>query len=259
MKNSRSAIFKRQNAILQKLNTDGSILIEDIAQELKVSALTIRRDLDELVEKGLAERFFGGAKLSPRHLSADPAAVDSCSLHKIRKKQIAQRAALLVEEGETILINSSTTACYMFPLLAQKHITIITNNANALQFADNSKFELVFTGGEINTYKHSMVGTFAIHTLKKIRANKCFIGVSGISSSGTLSTAVLQETTVNITMMNQSNNAVIILADSSKIGVQHNFDIGSLEQVTHVITDSGLSIPQREMLACHAPEIIIAE
>ncbi|MGP1576961.1 MAG: DeoR/GlpR family DNA-binding transcription regulator [Treponema sp.] len=259
MKNSRSAIFKRQNAILQKLNTHDSILIEEIAKELNVSALTIRRDLDELVEKGLAERFFGGAKLTSRHLSADPAATDSCSLHEIRKKHIAQRAALLVEEGETILINSSTTAFYMFPLLAQKHITIITNNANALQFADNSKFELVFTGGEINTYKHSMVGTFALQTLKKIRANKCFIGVSGISENGTLSTAVLQETTVNITMMNQSNNAVIILADSSKIGVQHNFDIGSLETVTHIITDSGLSTPQRDMLACHSAEIIIAE
>ena len=71
MKNTRSAIFKRQNLILQKLNSNGSILIEEIARELHVSPLTVRRDIDEFVQKGLAQRFFGGASLVNRPLRAD--------------------------------------------------------------------------------------------------------------------------------------------------------------------------------------------
>lgn len=259
MKNTRSAIFKRQNLILQKLNSNGSILIEEIARELHVSPLTVRRDIDEFVQKGLAQRFFGGASLVNRPLRADPAGSDINSLKETKKHLIARAAAALVREGETILINSSTTAFYMFPLLADRRITVITNNANALQFVDNSRFELVFTGGEINAYKHSMVGTFSIQTLKKIRANTCFIGVSGISESGTLSTAVLQETTVNIAMMNQANNAVVILADSSKIGLQHNFDIGSVNTATHIITDSGVTREQLEMLRRYSAQVLIAD
>ena len=150
MKNTRSAIFKRQNLILQKLNSNGSILIEEIARELHVSPLTVRRDIDEFVQKGLAQRFFGGASLVNRPLRADPAGSDINSLKETKKHLIARAAAALVREGETILINSSTTAFYMFPLLADRRITVITNNANALQFVDNSRFELVFTGGEIN-------------------------------------------------------------------------------------------------------------
>ena len=259
MKNTRSAIFKRQNLILQKLNSNGSIFIEEIARELHVSPLTVRRDIDEFVQKGLAQRFFGGASLVNRPLRADPAGSDINSLKETKKHLIARAAAALVREGETILINSSTTAFYMFPLLADRRITVITNNANALQFVDNSRFELVFTGGEINAYKHSMVGTFSIQTLKKIRANTCFIGVSGISESGTLSTAVLQETTVNIAMMNQANNAVVILADSSKIGLQHNFDIGSVNIATHIITDSGVTREQLEMLRRYSAQVLIAD
>ena len=259
MKNTRSAIFKRQNLILQKLNSNGSILIEEIARELHVSPLTVRRDIDEFVQKGLAQRFFGGASLVNRPLRADAAGSDINSLKETKKHLIARAAAALVREGETILINSSTTAFYMFPLLADRRITVITNNANALQFVDNSRFELVFTGGEINAYKHSMVGTFSIQTLKKIRANTCFIGVSGISESGTLSTAVLQETTVNIAMMNQANNAVVILADSSKIGLQHNFDIGSVNTATHIITDSGVTREQLEMLRRYSAQVLIAD
>ena len=64
MKNTRSAIFKRQNLILQKLNSNGSIFIEEIARELHVSPLTVRRDIDEFVQKGLAQRFSAGHRLS---------------------------------------------------------------------------------------------------------------------------------------------------------------------------------------------------
>lgn len=259
MKSSRSEILKRHNQILQKIGEVRSVIVEDLADELQVSALTVRRDLDELAAKGLVERFHGGARYIEHVLRIDPAVHSEDAGYEHKKRLIAKAAASLVKEGDTILVNSSSTAFYMFEFLADMKITVITNNANALYTVDDSKFELIFTGGEINTFKHSMVGSFAQHMLKSIRANKCFIGVSGITEEGRLSTAVLQETAMNTGMMHQTNESVIILADSRKIGIQHNFDIGSLDNATHIITDSGISASQLRILEKHGIEVIIAQ
>lgn len=252
MKNSRSIIAKRHNYILQKLNAEHSVIVEDLTTELNVSALTIRRDLDDLAAQGKLERFFGGARIlsyetqnSYSRLEPSPLPIDE---YEEKKRKIAEYAASMVKEGDTILINSSTTAFYMFHLLSDMNITIITNNANALHTVDDAKYELIFTGGGINTFKHSMVGPIALGALKNIRANKCFIGVSGISKNGILSTALFQETAVNSGMISQANESVIVLADSTKIGIQHNFDIGSLDRVSHLITDSGITEDQLNIL-----------
>ena len=252
MKNSRSIIAKRHNYILQKLNAEHSVIVEDLTTELNVSALTIRRDLDDLAAQGKLERFFGGAKLlsneiqnSHPRLNPPPLPIDE---YEEKKRMIAECAASMVKEGDTVLINSSTTAFYMFHLLSDMNITIITNNANALHTVDDAKYELIFTGGGINTFKHSMVGPIALGALKNIRANKCFVGVSGISKNGILSTALFQETAVNSGMISQANESVIVLADSTKIGIQHNFDIGSLDRVSHLITDSGITEDQLNIL-----------
>ncbi|MGP1602642.1 DeoR/GlpR family DNA-binding transcription regulator [Treponema sp.] len=259
MKSSRSEILKRHNRILKKIAEERSVIVEDLADELHVSALTVRRDLDELAAKGLVERFYGGARYVEHTLRTDPAADREDTEYEHKKRLIAKAAASLVKEGDTILINSSSTAFYMFDFLADMKITVITNNANALHTVDDAKFELIFTGGEINTFKHSMVGSFAQHMLKSIRANKCFIGVSGITEEGRLSTAVLQETAMNTGMMHQTNESVVILADSRKIGIQHNFDIGALDNATHIITDSGISASQLHILQKHGIEVIIAK
>ncbi|MBQ9238233.1 MAG: DeoR/GlpR transcriptional regulator [Treponema sp.] len=258
MKNSRWVIFNRQNQILQKLHSVGSATIEDMAQEFAVSPLTIRRDLDALSQKGFVERFHGGARHVSRSLSTDPATELKTRDQEIRKRLIAEHAARMVEDDDTIFINSSTTALYMLEFLAARHVTIITNNANALSAVDASKFILVFTGGEINPFKHSMVGSLSIQMLKAVHASKCFIGVSGINAQGQLSSAGLKETTVNICMMEQTTTQVVVLADSSKIGVQHNFTIGSLDQVSYVVTDDGVTEQQRAILSGYAATPLIA-
>lgn len=258
MKKSRGVIFKRRNYILHKLNMEHTVTVEDLASELNVSAITIRRDLEDFERRGLVERFYGGANLIEGALMIDPSRENSDDERIQRKRLIAKMAATLVEDQDTILINSSTTAFYMFEYLADKNVTIITNNANAIQASGDSKIELVFTGGEINVLKHSMVGEFALQMLKKIHATKCFIGVSGINETGGLSTAVLQETMVNTRMMEQATDMVVILAESHKIGKQHNFDIGSLDHVTHVITDSGAGDRQLAILEKHKAEVIVA-
>ena len=97
--------------------------------------------------------------------------------------------------------------------------------------------DYVLTGGELHGTKCSLVGDFALATIRKIRANKCFIGVSGITAEGEISTAVLQETMVNSLMIERAKDMVVILADHKRIGKLHNFIIADTHQITHIVTD----------------------
>ena len=106
-----------------------------------------------------------------------------------------------------------------------------------MQMDIDPQIELVLTGGEVNWYKKSMVGDFALQMLRKLRADKCFLGVSGINEDGEITTAVLQETMINSHMIEQTKDMVVVLADHSKIGSQNNFVIARLNQITHLITD----------------------
>lgn len=257
MKSSKTTVRHRQQVLWQKLLANRTVFIEEMALELEVSQLTVRRDLEYLAQNGLVERFHGGARLLPHAVQNDPAMNEDDQLQQT-KRLIASRAAQLVEDGDTIFINSSTTAFFLFESLAHKKITIITNNANAIRHVDTGRAEIVFTGGIISSIKHSMVGEIAVQMLKNVRANKCFLGVSGISWNGDISTAVLQETMVNVMMMQQTHQHRVILADSTKIGVQHNFTIGSLDQVSHVVTDRNISDRQKNMFVGQDVELVMA-
>lgn len=251
MKNSALAVRERQKIILEKLSESGEVLIESLKEELGVSALTIRRDFGRLEECGLLERTYGGAKIITGKIKKK-----SNLKKEAIKERIAKRAATFVQDSETILVNSSSTAYYLFNFLAEKQITIITNNADALTFADRARYELIFIGGELNIIKHSMVGPIAMETLKSIRATKCFMGVSGITKEGVLSTAMFQEADVNKMMIEQATSEVIVLAESEKIGVQSNFDIASLKKVRRLITDSAITEEQRHIIESCGSELI---
>ena len=237
MKNKKGVIYKRKQEILRELHENKKVLVDDLAKALHVSPITIRRDLDEFQAEGIVERFYGGASLVEGALAEDPSEQDSSDQNQSCKESIAREAAALVTEGDTIFLNSSSTALLLLKYLKGKRVTVITNNGNALHMETDPLIELVLTGGEVNQYKKSMVGDFALQMLRKLRADKCFIGVSGINELGEITTAVLQETMINSLMIEQIKGMRVILADHTKIGSQNNFVIASLNQITHLITD----------------------
>lgn len=240
MKSTKAAVYKRKQQILMILQEKKQVLVEDLARELRVSAITIRRDLESFEQEGIVKRFYGGAELIQGALYDDPAKDVGNDLILQCKLAIAKRAAEEVQNGDTIFLNSSSTALLMLEYLKGKRVLVITNNGKILEKNYDPMIEIVVTGGEINANKKSMVGDFALQMLRKIRASKCFLGVSGITESGEISTAILQETMINISMMEQTNGKIYILADHRKIGSQNNFIIGNLDQIKQgcIITDS---------------------
>ncbi|MDS0526402.1 DeoR/GlpR family DNA-binding transcription regulator [Clostridium sp. SHJSY1] len=238
MKKSNSLVSKRQQLIFQDLKDNGTVKIDDLSKKLEVSPITIRRDLQIFEKNGIVEKFYGGAKLISKELDNDPSFNDSSEEYLSLKHSIAKRAAELIEDGDIIFINSSSTALLILEYLEDKHVTIVTNNGKALQLPLSPNIDLILTGGEVSKKKLCMVGDYATQLLSKITADKCFLGVSGISANLGISTCVLQETTINSMMLKKCNGPTIILADNSKIGKNHNFLVGEINRISYLVTDS---------------------
>lgn len=243
MKKNLGIVSKRRERILDYLASNETINTNELAEKLNISPLTLRRDLQALDDEGLIVRYYGGAKLATNFdndgdLSSDKDTSDSEFIK--RKHSIAKYAAELINDGDTIFINSSSTALLILEYLGDKRVYVVTNNGKALQSTIGPNIELVLTGGQVYERKQSLIGEFATYILSKITADKCFLGVSGIACDSGISTSVLQETLVNHEMINRCSGPVYILADSTKVGRHHNFSSGEISEVSHLITDSNI-------------------
>jgi len=235
MKNSKGVVFKRQQALLKALKENKTVHVDALANELHVSATTIRRDFQLFEKKHMLKRFHGGARLLEGKLQDDPAPETLSPKSVSQKHAIAKYAATLIENGDTVFMNSSSTALLLLKYIKNKRVIIVTNNGNAIAQEKDPQVELLLTGGEVYDRKKSMVGEFALHTLSKIIADKAFIGVGGISTGG-ITTSVLQETAVNELMLKRCQGPCYVLATSSKIGREHNFLSGSIDKISTIIT-----------------------
>lgn len=239
MKKTQSMVSKRRKEILNILKANKNVKNEELAELLHTSPLTIRRDLQSLEDEGLVKRFYGGATLLDESSITSPS---ESSKDRIKQKHsIAKYAASLVEDGDTIFINSSSTALLILEYLENKRVVVVTNNGKALQMSLSPNIDLVLTGGQVYGRKQSMIGDFATIILSNISASKCFLGVSGIEANVGITTSVLQETLINKEMINRSIGPVYVLADSSKIGKHSNFSSGDIDTISHLITDSDVS------------------
>lgn len=234
MRNPRSTVEKRHGRILEILGTNGFAKVRMLAGELNTSQLTIRRDLEVLQKSGRVSRFHGGASLPQQSAAAN---IFSSPL-TTHKHAIARRAAAFVENGDTIFINTSSTALAMLAYIKAEHVTVITNNVRAVSCAKPADLILVLTGGEVRIPKEAMVGDFALNNLNRVTASKCFLGCNGVTEEEGVTTAVLQEATINAQMLNRAVGERYILADMTKIGRRLNFIYGALNDISCLITDT---------------------
>ena len=237
MKNAKGFVFKRQQAILKYLKENKFAKTEELATLLKTSNITIRRDFQNLEKEGVIRRKYGGAELIEGALSEDPYFNHTKIEREKIKDSIAKKAAEFIEDGDSIFINSSSTAIKLLEYIEDKRVMVITNNGKILGMNLSPNVEIILTGGEVYGRKQSMVGDIATQIISKITATKCFIGVSGINANTGISTSVLQETTVNMKMLENCNGPTFVLADNSKIGIHHNFSSGDISKVNYVITN----------------------
>lgn len=238
MKNSQAVIQSRQNDILKILQKQDYVQVTVIAERLGVTQATVRRDLKQLEEAGKVVRGFGTARyFEPSDMKEiEPTNIEDEK--EIIRRRIARRAAEMVEDGDVIFMNSSGTASLVLEYLTNKRVAILTNNARIIKREHPSNLQILLTGGELYGKKQSLIGQFAQDTIAKVAANKCILGVSGISAGGGLTSVILPETPINMQMIQQCRGPRIILADGSKVGLTQNFYSGDIRGITYMVTDT---------------------
>lgn len=232
---------ERRNKIIQKIESEGSVRVDELSDEFDVSSVTIRNDLDFFEEKGLIHRTYGGALLR-NNVYNDPSIEEKKKINIEEKKRIAEYAADLIKDGESIILDSgSTTREIALRLKEKKNLTIMTNAINiALELAGCNNLEIMLTGGVLRDKSYSLVGPDAERTMQNYYFDKLFLGVDGMDFEHGLTTFHPLEAQLNRIMVERSNN-VIAVTDSSKF-TRHSFSyICDLNHINTLVTDKNIS------------------
>lgn len=233
MKVDYKTVQNRRNNIMAIIQKLGEVDVNMLANEFNVSPLTIRRDLQYWESQRAIIRSHGKAKLIQPMVNFEKEFLTN----EKYKHAIAKYAAQYVKEGDTIFINTSSTALLTIQYIKNKRVTIITNNAKAVNIKHDPLVTIVLTGGELRIPKESMVGDFALNNLKKVSANKCFLGCSGINAKDGITTAIMSETSINETMVERTSGLKFILCDYTKVKNKHSFAYSPTENIDYLITD----------------------
>lgn len=233
----------------------------DLSKYLNVSEVTIRRDVKDFEQYNFIERFHGGIRLIGDITDQEVLYEEKGSQFNKIKQAIAKEAASFIEDGDTIFLNSGSTTLSVIQELNKsgKSIRIVTNNAMAPTVVDSHSVELLMTGGEYRVKSKSLIGDNAIRMISKVAANKCILGVNGISAEEGISTSVYQETSINEMMIDSCFGEVIVVADSSKIGKFYNFKSADIDRIDKLITDKVFDELKMKGIQSKGVEVVVSE
>ncbi len=230
---------ERRARILERLAQAGAVRTEDLARELGVSEVTVRKDLAALAAEGLLHRVHGGAVSRPRALF-NPSFEEKRHHRVEAKRAIAEEALARVEENDAIILDAGTTTLALAGLLKQafKRLFVLTNSVPiALELAGTS-FELVLTGGTVRHHSGALIGPVAVATLEAFQADKAFLGATGVSLEKGYTTPNPTEAQTKAAMLRAARTRYV-LADASKLGHATLARFAKLEEVDELITDAG--------------------
>jgi len=247
----------RQSRIKRLIEAKGIVRASELSKIFGVTELTIRRDFDVLGKKGILERTHGGAILR-RRIKGEPLYAEKNQKYPKQKDKIGIAVNKIIEPGDTLLINTGSTNTQVLRHLSAKSLCVITSNANALVEIENPEIEVILTGGRFRRQSNSLIGDLTHTILKNVCGSKAIIGVDGISIKFGLTTPVQEEAAVASLMIEQTLGPVIVVADSSKIGVVSNFVTAPIEKVNILVTDQGIKSDYKKELEDIGIEVIIA-
>lgn len=249
---------ERHEQIVQRLTANGTATVGAIARALQVSEMTIRRDLEELAERGIIERVYGGARLpvalkesfssSGIPLLREYSHVEKRRLHTEAKREVARRAAQLIKPGESVFLGAGTTVEAMIEFLPAAPLRIVTNSLSVFKLLEHSEqCELYLVGGLYRRQTGCFVGSMAEDAVAPLGIDKAFIGTNGVAS-GSLFTSDMDEGKIQRMVLDKAQERYAV-CDASKVGRCDFYAFYSLSKLTALICDSGLDRAHREELS----------
>jgi DeoR/GlpR family transcriptional regulator of sugar metabolism len=250
----------RQQEILEELNYNHYVSVTDLCKKLKVSAVTIRKDLTHLEKIGKLYRTHGGATqesfiVEERHINKKE------TIQVEEKTKIAKAALNFIEDNDFIIISSGTTTQMIAQVIGNNYekLTILTSSLKpAMLLYGNPNFDVIQLGGDIRTKSGSVMGPYAELMINNYSCNKLFIGGDGVDFEFGLSTSSTMEAKINQLMIHNSEK-VIVLADSTKIGKRGFGKITDLDKIHVLITDEGIKAKDVKRFEDSGIEVVIAK
>lgn len=233
----------RFTAILTALQKSGSVSVEALSNDLQVSHVTVRRDLDSLESQGLLRRKHGGA-VSIEPLFYEPFRNDrsfQAQVEKLadEKRRIGRAAAGLIKKGDIIALTPGTTTTEVVRGLPLNHdITVVTSTVNvAMELSKRKDLDVYVTGGHLHGDWFSLVGPAAAQSLSRVMIHVLFVGADGIDAKSGVSCYDPEEAQLNAAMVKHARKKVAVV-DHSKFGIVAGWRICSTDEIDVLVTDS---------------------
>ncbi len=232
---------KRRTGIIEALERNQSVKVAELSAQLRVSEVSIRRDLQILEEKGLLKRVHGGAVCLMKNNHASLLSI-RIQENRDKKERIGQAAAGLIKEGDRIIIDSGSTPLQIAhqlskDLLMSGSLNIITCSLPVIkEIGAYPGVHLILLGGLYLPDYEIIVGPQTVEQLKGLHADKLFLGTDGITLTHGITTANVLEAEVDRAMA-RSASEVIVVSDSSKIGLIGLCPNMPLAQIHKLVTD----------------------
>jgi DeoR/GlpR family transcriptional regulator of sugar metabolism len=250
-------VDERRNRLLELVRVRRFASLPELAEELKVSESTVRRDAEFLEEQGSARRIHGGvlyAGSSPKlpHFDARQPA------QWPQKRAIAKKAVGLIEDGDTLLLDGGSTTYEVARLLVGRPLHVVTNSLPVANlFAADTNSDLVFIGGNICPRSGVARGPYADLMLGKVHVRKMVLSTAAVSVEGLFNNNLLLVETERAMM--RAADEVIVVVDSTKFGHQSLGHVCPLETVRHFVVDSQLDDQWRQRITAAGVDLLVAD
>jgi DeoR family glycerol-3-phosphate regulon repressor len=229
-------VSPRQSDIVTLIRSEGRASVETLAERFNVTPQTIRKDLDLLCGRGLLQRFHGGATM--------PSGVVNVGYESRRlvapegKRLIGRKAAELIPDNSSLLINIGTTTEQVATALRGKRgLLVITNNINVVNILRGiQEIEVIVAGGVMRHSDGGIVGEAAVDFIRQFKVDYAVIGTSAIDEDGTLLDYDYREVKVARAIMESARKSILV-ADSTKYERRASVRIGHISQLTYFVTD----------------------
>lgn len=229
--------IERRNEILMKLQAERRVVVSELSQLYDVSEETIRRDLEKLVNEGVAIKSYGGAVINENVNLEVPFNIRK-NYNVIGKQKIAEQIAAMVKDGESLMLDASSTAVYIAKALKEKkNLTVITNSIEIIvELMDMPEWKVLSTGGLSREGSFALVGPQTDKMLKSYHVDKAVISCKGFDLESGITDSDELHANNKITMLGAAGKKILAV-DKSKFDKTAFTAIGALDDITTVVTD----------------------
>jgi DeoR family transcriptional regulator of aga operon len=247
---------ERIQGIMKILDKENRVLITDLCDAFSTTAVTIRKDLDMLQRDGVIKRTHGGAILNRPLFHGLPLS-EKEKIHLEEKERIAVEAVKIIREGDVVILDSGSTTTQLARRMKDlKGIKVITNAVNIAFELANSELEIILTGGALQKNSSTLIGPIADDALRKISADKLFLGVDGIDYEMGLTTPEIAEANTSRVMMQRAGEK-ILLVDSSKFGRRSLGVICQVKDIDKIITTKQMDKSEAKKFGDMGVEVVL--